>query len=243
VNQQQYWDNMAKFGSTASVIDPNDIKGYKNEYIAKIRDSNILKALIQPDNAHIVDFGCGTGNLSKTLVQNGFRVSGLDISQELLHLAKQQQDTNNKWDVYHYDGKHLPFEDNSIDAITTFSVLNYIHDNDDLLNTLKEFYRILKPSGQVIAIEQATNVTIISPDGSKKQREITEFIDKFKQSGLQLNYYKNIRRGHFPLLYAIRYGLVPKSFYNALIKLETIIGHISKKPIFDYADILFSLKK
>ena len=243
MNQQQYWNEMAKFGATASVIDPNDHKGHKNGYIAKLRDYNILKSLDQAPESHIIDFGCGSGNLSKTLVQNGFRVTGVDISDELLQLAKQQQDTNNKWDVYHYDGKHLPFEDNSIDAITTYGVLIYIHNDEELINTLKEFHRILKPSGQVIAIEQATRKTIFSTDGSKKQREITDFLQKFQQSGLQLSHYKNIRRGHFPLLYAIRYGLVPKYFYNIMINLEKIIGHIVKKPILDYSDILFSLRK
>jgi 2-polyprenyl-3-methyl-5-hydroxy-6-metoxy-1,4-benzoquinol methylase len=40
-----------------------------------------------PPSATIVDVPCGTGRLAETLLDNGFRVVGVDISQAMLHVA------------------------------------------------------------------------------------------------------------------------------------------------------------
>ncbi len=242
MKQQEYWDDMAKHGSEAAVIDPGDTAGHKNEYIKNLRDDSILSALEQPQSAKILDFGCGSGNLSELLSKNGYDAFGVDISKKLLEYAKQKQ-RDHKWEVIHYDGKKLPFDDASMDAIVTYGVLIYLKEDNDFLEMLKELHRVLKPGGQFIPVEQATQRTIISPDNSKKQRPISDFIDQFKQAGFSVQSHRIIRRGHFLPLYAIRYGLLPRSSYRFFSKLESIIGAIIKKPIMDYADVEFRLIK
>ncbi len=242
MKQQEYWDDMAKHGSEAAVIDPGDTAGHKNEYIKNLRDNAILSALEQPQSAKILDFGCGSGNLSQLLSKNGYDVFGVDISKKLLEYAKQKQ-RDHKWEVIHYDGKKLPFDDESIDAIVTYGVLIYLKDDNDFLETLKELHRVLKPGGQFIPVEQATKSTTISPDKSKKQRPISDFIDQFEKAGFSIKSHRIIRRGHFLPLYAIRYGLLPKSSYKFLSKIESTIGSILRTPIMDYADVEFRLIK
>src|SRR4051794_3766816 len=39
----------------------------------------------------IVDLGCGTGNLSIPLAAQGFQVTGLDLSEDMLAVAEQKQ--------------------------------------------------------------------------------------------------------------------------------------------------------
>ena len=242
MNQQQYWDNMAKFGVKASVIDPSDTKGYKNQYIVELRNSAILNALKHTSNSSILDFGCGTGNLSELLSEHGYKVSGLDISSELLKFAEQRQGATS-WNVYQYDGMEIPFDDNSLDAIVTYVVLNHILDDDQFKKTIDELYRVLKPGGQIIAVEQVSKNITISSDKSKKQRPLKYFTRIFIGSGLKIQSHKTIRRGHFPFLYAIRFGFIPVSFFKYLAKLESLIGRFFKEPLFDYADVIFILKK
>jgi SAM-dependent methyltransferase len=40
-----------------------------------------------PDNAHILDLGCGSGRDSKTFIQKGYTVTAIDGSKELCKLA------------------------------------------------------------------------------------------------------------------------------------------------------------
>lgn len=242
MNQENHWDKMAQFGASASVIDPSDSKGYKNRYIIELRNRAILNKLDQPKEARILDFGCGSGNLSELLSEEGFNVSGLDISSELIKLARERQHKN-KWDVYQYDGDIFPFENNSFDAIITYVVLNHILNDSQFEETLSELYRVLKPGGQIIAIEQASRNITISKDGSKKQRKLSYFINSFSLVGFNVVTHNTLRRGHFPVLYMIRYGLIPPSLFTSISRFEALIGKIFKQPIIDYVDVLFSLKK
>ncbi len=43
-----------------------------------------------PPHAHIVDMGCGSGHKAKYLVERGFRVTGIDFSEELLAIAARE---------------------------------------------------------------------------------------------------------------------------------------------------------
>jgi ubiquinone/menaquinone biosynthesis C-methylase UbiE len=242
MKQQEYWDKMAKHGSEAAVIDPNDKTGYKNEYIMKLRDCSILNALEQPRSAKILDFGCGSGNLSELLSKKGYDVVGVDISRKLLEYAKQKQQ-DYRWEVIHYDGNKLPFDDGAVDAIVTYGVLIYLMEDNHFLKTMKELHRVLKPGGQFIPVEQATRRITISPDKSKKQRPINDFIDKFQKSGFSVQSHRIIRRGHFLPLYAMRYGLLPRSSYRFFSKIESAIGSIIRTPIMDYVDVEFKLIK
>ena len=46
-------------------------------------------SFFQP-NASILDVGCGAGEKSKYLVKKGFKVTGIDFSEEMIALAKEQ---------------------------------------------------------------------------------------------------------------------------------------------------------
>lgn len=46
-------------------------------------------------------------------------------------------------------GEKLPFNDNTFDLITSYSVIPYVKDVDKLFN---EMYRVIKPSGTIIII-------------------------------------------------------------------------------------------
>lgn len=239
---RRYWDEMAKYGPEASVIDPNDRKGYKNRYIAFLRDRAILKALSDiPQPARILDFGCGSGNLSKTLADNGYRPVGVDISRNLLRSAQRHKLMHSLF--IQYDGRHLPFPSNSFDACVTYGVLIHLTDADSFCRVLEEIYRVLKPGGRLIAIEQVCRKNIFKPDEMKLQRSANEFLQLFMGTGFHIRESRIIRRGHFPLIYAIRYGLVTNQFFPYIGKAEDILGKVFKRVRFDYADTVFVSEK
>ncbi len=94
-------------------------------------------------NSKILDLGCGTGHLSKFISELGFEVVGIDPSKKMLDLAK-----GNFPDISFVDAisVKLPFEDNSFDYVVSIEVLRYLH-KQDVMNTYKEIFRVLKPTG------------------------------------------------------------------------------------------------
>ena len=95
----------------------------------------------------IFDAGSGTGNLCIRLKEYGSKPVGFDFSEKAIeiHLSKDQQA-----EVYFGDlTDTLSFPDNYFDKVVSNNVLYTINKNIRL-NVIKEFYRILKPTGKLV---------------------------------------------------------------------------------------------
>ncbi|MFX0139155.1 MAG: class I SAM-dependent methyltransferase [Candidatus Hodarchaeota archaeon] len=113
------------------------------------------------DSFLILDLGCGTGFSSEILVQNGFRVIGVDILDDMLSKAREKKKISNNYkelELILADINNLPIKGNSIDHIISISSYNFIiHGLENygervkLLNdTAKYLNKILKNKGRVV---------------------------------------------------------------------------------------------
>lgn len=90
-------------------------------------------------NANILDAGCGDGRYIVGVSELGFHnVIGVDLFEKIhdQSLRYQKEDIN-----------HLSFKDQTFDFIYGISVINY---TDNYEQTLKEWYRVLKPGGYIM---------------------------------------------------------------------------------------------
>ncbi len=101
----------------------------------------------------ILDFGCGTGELSRMLSQYGGKsVIGVDISAEAIAKATQHvrdendQPTSAPAFVHAIDHKRIPQEDNTIDLICSFDVLEHI---PDVEAACQQWHRVLRHDSRV----------------------------------------------------------------------------------------------
>lgn len=243
-NMVDYWNELSSYGPEASVIDPNDKIGYKNRYISDLRNEAILSQLFGQlaDNANILDFGCGSGVFSYELTKNGYNAVGLDISIKLLKYAIERQFNKSSRFVL-YNGKELPFTSESFSACVSYVVLNYLVEDEDLLFVLKEIHRVLKKGALFIPIEQVKWRKTLSSDGMKLQRPKKEFILFLEKAGFHSIETKLVRRGHFPLIYLIRYGIISNKSFSPVAKIELLLGKVFPNAIFDYGDVRFICKK
>ena len=239
---RKYWDKKAELGPDRSVMDHNDRKGNKTKYLTGLRDQAILKALKEiPPSSRILDFGCGTGNLARTLCKKGYRPVGVDISLELLRHARCQ--SRGDCLFVQYDGEHLPFPSNYFNACVTHEVLIHLTDNELLGQCLKEIIRVVKPGGLFIAVEQTRRNPVSKPTEMKLQRPEEDVLHLLASAGFSNRENKIIRRGHFPLVYLIRYGLIPRVLFPYVGMLELFFGKVFKKPLFDYTNMIFVAEK
>lgn len=96
----------------------------------------------------VLDVSCGTGNYSLELKRRGAKVIGLDISSEMLSIAKDKaQREGLKIDFIRADAAMPPFKDNSFDLITSILILEFADKPDKMI---KEWKNLLKPDGRMV---------------------------------------------------------------------------------------------
>ena len=90
----------------------------------------------------VLEIGCGTGYFTKEIVRTGALVTAIDISPELLNIAKQEI-TETNINFLLDNAYELSFEDNSFDSIVGSSVLHHL----EIEKAISEMFRVLKPGG------------------------------------------------------------------------------------------------
>ena len=100
----------------------------------------------------VLDICCGTGDITKRLmvsVGEAGTVYGLDFSQGMLDVGKSRKGVSDVKFVLG-DAMNLPFESNSMDAITVgFGLRNLT----DISKCLQEVIRVLKPGGRFLCLD------------------------------------------------------------------------------------------
>lgn len=94
---------------------------------------------------NILDVGCGPGREAKYFISKGFEYTGLELSKEILELAKKIEP---KAKYVFGDMRKMPFLENQFDGILCLTSIIHIPKNEVNL-VLKEFNRVLKPNGAI----------------------------------------------------------------------------------------------
>lgn len=100
----------------------------------------------------VLDVACGTGELEKLLLQENpqQRITGVDISEEMLNTAKQKLSTYPQVFWKTAIASELPFASCSFDVVVCASSFHYF---DDPIASLKEMKRVLKSDGRVVILD------------------------------------------------------------------------------------------
>ena len=108
-----------------------------------------------------MDFGAGTGNLTRFLLEKGFRVTACDISKKSLDILRKKM-ASDSLSTTLLVGDTLPFPNNAFDMAATYSVLHHL---TDYLNAVAELVRVIKPGG-LLYIDHEFNHNRWETDGA-----------------------------------------------------------------------------
>lgn len=108
----------------------------------------------------ILEYGCGDGENTVVLANRGAKIIALDISAELLDVARKRLDVNGCDDVELLIGSahSLPLPDESVDVIFGMAILHHL----ELALAAREVLRVLKKGGRAIFEEPTRNSKLVS---------------------------------------------------------------------------------
>jgi len=150
MNFENSWGNQTRAESYSKLEFPNT-------YYLAYRDlPEIISKHVTGNQA--IDFGCGTGRSSRFLKQLGFDVIGIDISKDMLEIARNldlsgdyQLVSNGKYD-------HLGL--NQFDLVQSIFTFDNIPGWSNRTNILKELRDLMKPTGRMICLDSTPELYV-----------------------------------------------------------------------------------
>ena len=102
--------------------------------------SQIIKKFLS-SNVNILDIGCGTGEHTLELLKKGYKVTGVDLSNEMLKIAKKKLllnklFSNNLYNLNAYNVNKLDIKFNVV--LMMFNVIGYLEDIQLFFQKLKD---------------------------------------------------------------------------------------------------------
>ncbi len=112
--------------------------------------------------SHVLEIGCGTGELASLMIRRGTTVEGFDLSQSMIRTAKERIETENLADKFSVsrmgvDGMDR-FRDEQFDAVVSTLVFSELNE-DERRFALEQAKRILKPQAAIIIADEVVPKT------------------------------------------------------------------------------------
>jgi SAM-dependent methyltransferase len=124
-----------------------------------LSSANYVLEKLEPDLARLpsnanrrawraLEIGCGPGRLMLPLSHDFGEIHGVDVSGEMVALARERLAHIPHAHVHLTDGAGLPqFADESFDFIYSYAVFQHIPDREIIFDYLREIRRVLNPGG------------------------------------------------------------------------------------------------
>ena len=179
----------------------------------------------QKPGAQLLEIGCGMGTDLIQLARRNLKVTGIDLTEEGITLAKKRFDLYNlPAELKIDDAENLSFGDNTFDVVYSFGVL---HHTPDTQKSINEVRRVLKPDGLAVIMlyhrhsyNYLIHRVLDAPfDGNKKDRcpiertykksEVLTMFEIFSRINLEIEYLMTTGHG-------IVWDMVPKFLHRSL---------------------------
>lgn len=106
-----------------------------------------LEGVPFPEGSSVLELGCGNGKTLMALKEMGFKVTGMDFSEEAIAASRSLlgEDT----DLKCASVLDIPYDEESFDGVVMFHVLEHITPEEEK-TAVSEIYRVLKPNGKLM---------------------------------------------------------------------------------------------
>ncbi len=127
---------------------------YDNTYFSMHSGASVLQFLrgyVSLESRHVLDFGCGRGHMLEHLIDQSVACRGLEFSEESAAATEARLGERPNFDgVIRAQNLPTALQNKTEDVVLLIEVVEHLFD-EQLVPTMREAYRILRPGGYVIA--------------------------------------------------------------------------------------------
>lgn len=127
------------------------VYGHRDDAEARRNAPRIARLLSLRPRARILDLACGDGRYARAFASMGHRMTGLDLSEDLLEEAKQRSPGLPGSPTYvRADMREIPFFEQFDAVLSLFTSFGYFDDRADDEKVLEGVARALVPGGRLL---------------------------------------------------------------------------------------------
>ncbi len=238
MDRKQYWndtyvaywrDRVAESterGTESSVV-AGDAKTEGDEIYERIFAATPFSA------GSLLDVGCAWGRMFALFKGCGLRVTGVDISDAMIRMARDQwQGDAAVDDLREAEAEELPFADESFDNVTCLAVFDATYQAE----ALTEFSRVLRPGGRLYvtgkncSYREDDDLALDAELGARKKghpnyfTDVDQLLAQLKHRGHKLlDAYYFEKRGDFAKFKFVKHK--PPKFYEYFLIVERGLRH------------------
>jgi len=111
------------------------------------------RAPVAQANKSLLDVCCGTGQLAVYFLERGYRVTGLDLSEHMLHYARENAAPyveSGQARFVHADASDFSLDEQFGLVVSTFDALNHLESEQALRKCFQCVFAVLVPDGHFI---------------------------------------------------------------------------------------------
>lgn len=156
------------------------IYAHRTDEAAYTEVLKIIQLLNMKSPARVLDLCCGNGRHSRALTREGFKVTGVDLSEYLLEAAREASpELNIRYEES--DVRELAFQDEFDYVLNLFTSFGYFEEIEENIKAFYSIHRALKQGGQFL-------IDFLNPDYVKlhlvpeSQREVDQLLITEKRS-------------------------------------------------------------
>lgn len=156
-------------------------------------DALVAAAASRP-GMRLLDVGCGTGHTTLALAAGGGAVTGLDLTEEMLAMAREEAARRGiAADFRLGRAEELPFPDASFDVVTSRVCAHHYR---DAALSVREAYRVLRPGGVHLVIDTVASenplvdtylnaIELVRDPSHVRDYRVSEWLAMFAAAGFE----------------------------------------------------------
>lgn len=243
--RQAFDRRAALHGNLNAVLDatPGDAPEHANRWRDYVTRSVALRHVRPSKDDVLLDIGCGVGRLSLQFSPLVRRVVGIDVSQEMIRVARGQLEGGRWTNVSFHcaEADAWPVSDGTMTKALCFCTLQHVSD-DSLPALLARLRRTLVPGGRLLCFEQVRERAREEAE-IHLQRTVATYCRFFADAGLRLrNQELVLRYPSYALALWNRFPKLPRAVFPLLSIVEQLT--VNRRPeLADYYTCLFDLER